>query len=455
MKRVSISGTLGSLRLTIFLMVSLIAIFMAGLLIPQKETLGKEQYLLWKAQRPGLVAFLESSGLTDVYSSPVTLAVWGLFFINLTAVMTGRIPELWARCRKTEIPPETFSPKGRLNWSELKGVNLNDAEYALRKKGYAFFPEKDGFRAVKNRFSPLLTIAFHLSFIIILAGGVAGFYTKFRGGADVSEGETFTGDYRWIKKPKIGEIPRASFTVVDVRPVYFGGDVPVSLEVDVISGGKKKTISVNNPLMEGSTYFVITDIDVSPLFVIRDERGVELDGAYLKLKGLKGEEDSFEMLGYEFKTEFFTDIFSEGAPPPELESGDFPFQVSKNLKGGERRPRKREITNPAFGISVLKKQRLLARKILRPGETIAFENKHMRFEDLRYWVMFYAAKEHGTGAVYAGFGIAAFSLAARFLLRRREIFGVFKEGSLYMAGRAEFFDGSFEEEIRRLINGLP
>ncbi|HEY4744542.1 MAG TPA: hypothetical protein VIH45_07775, partial [Desulfuromonadaceae bacterium] len=65
---------LSSLRFTIVLICLLGLIFAAGLWIPQKRLL-KTFYLEWQKNSPALVAFLDSLGLTTIYTSPITLTL--------------------------------------------------------------------------------------------------------------------------------------------------------------------------------------------------------------------------------------------------------------------------------------------------------------------------------------------------------------------------------------------
>jgi hypothetical protein len=67
---------LGSLRLTLVVIISLAALLLAGLLIPQRGVLQKELYLEWQDAHPRLVATLGLLGLTHVYKSPLAYGLW-------------------------------------------------------------------------------------------------------------------------------------------------------------------------------------------------------------------------------------------------------------------------------------------------------------------------------------------------------------------------------------------
>ena len=87
---------LGPLRLTVLLILSLTVLFLLGQMIPQKAVLQKDLYLQWKAASPRLVGAVDLLGLTDIYTSPLAVALWSLFFVNLALVMWRRIPTVRA-----------------------------------------------------------------------------------------------------------------------------------------------------------------------------------------------------------------------------------------------------------------------------------------------------------------------------------------------------------------------
>ena len=82
---------LGSLKLTVWILVALTIVFLSGMLIPQKTVLQRDLYLEWKESVPTLVSALDTLGLTSVYTSPVIIGLWVLFFVNLGLVMWRRV----------------------------------------------------------------------------------------------------------------------------------------------------------------------------------------------------------------------------------------------------------------------------------------------------------------------------------------------------------------------------
>ncbi|MEN8264381.1 MAG: cytochrome c biogenesis protein ResB [Nitrospirota bacterium] len=443
---------LSSLRFTIFLIISLIVIFIIGLIVPQKELLGRDMYLAWKNAKPGFVSFLEFLGLTDIYTSPVTLILWALFSLNLLTVILNRIPLIWKSYKKVNIPGSIEAVKNSRQFEVINGMDMNYVRNRLRKSGYRTFIKENAFRAVKNRFSPLATILFHLSFFLLLIGAVMNVYTEFRAETNVAVGETFTGQYRWVKGPKIGSVPKTTFTVEEIVPTYYKKDFATDLKVVLSTKRGKEIIGVNKPYKEGNLSFIVSDIDISPLFIIKDANGKEVEGAYVKLIVLNGREDSFKMLGFKFRTIFYTDYSDKTKKDSEVKAVLPQILKVMPMVRNVRQPR--EIVNPAFKIMVFRDNVFIAEKTIKQGEYIEFDGYRLKFEDLTYWAKFYVGKEHGLGILYTSFIFMLMALVVRFVFFRRDIKGLVVEGSLYIGGSGEFYPVLFEDEFKRMVNSL-
>lgn len=443
-----------SLRFTVFLILCLVIVFIIGLLVPQKRLIGMEQYFIWKSERPDIVSFLDSVGFTDIYTSTFTLILWVLFFLNLLGVMTKRIPLIWRRCFRKDFPSGIESIQRSAVNEVIETDSTMDIERIFRKNGYNFFYQGNSFWAVRNRLSPLATILFHMSFFLILLGGVTSFYTKFKAEAYVASGETFTGNYNMVSPPKIGDIPHTVFSVMDIKPKYYDKDIPVDLRVTLSTKKGIEVIGINKPYKEGPLSFVITNLDVSPLFIIKNIDGQEIDGAYVKLNILSGKEDFFEMAGYRFRVIFYTNYsasFSNSMSP------DDPVNIPQALKQSpvsERPRQQKEIVEPAVHLDVIKGGRLINSGIIKLGQSIKFDGHELSFSDFTYWLKFYVVKEYGLEIVYAGFFIAIIALIIRFAFYRRDIKGMVLNGKLHIGGRSEFYSSLFEEEFRQILAGI-
>ena len=106
---------LRSPRLTVALFLLLGILLLLGLLIPQRSLLDTGGlFEKWQQRSPFVVGILEWLGLTDIYTSPLVLGAWGLFFLNLVLVMSDRAGVLW---RKVGLPePGRFPLPSGMRW---------------------------------------------------------------------------------------------------------------------------------------------------------------------------------------------------------------------------------------------------------------------------------------------------------------------------------------------------
>ncbi|MEF9475746.1 MAG: hypothetical protein L0958_03450 [Candidatus Mariimomonas ferrooxydans] len=154
------------------------------------------------------------------------------------------------------------------------------------------------------------------------------------------------------------------------------------------------------------------------MFIIKDKKGEEVDGAYVKLTALSGHEDSFEMLGYKFRTIFYTDYSNKIA---KKKKGKTALPLILRIMSMVRNiPQAREVINPAFRIMVFRDDLFIAEKILKTGDYITFDGYRLFFEDLDYWAKFYVGMERGLGILYTGFVLMIVALVIRFLFYRKK-----------------------------------
>lgn len=436
---------LSSLRLTIYLILALGFIFLLGLWIPQANVLKMELYFQWKREHPDLLTYLEMFRLTQIYTSPFTITLWALFFINLSLVMWKRAPLVFRKVRfsdaKLENPLTSSAYAWKAEVAAPEGLNLEQLRLLFKQAGYRLNGTLDSFYAVKNPTSPLAMLLFHLSFFLMLLGGIVNLYSRFSGYVDLSEGETFNGELARYNSPprlpKWGSPPDAAVTVEKVVPESIDG-MPTRLAVSLVDQkGRVHLAEINHPYNIGRTSFVVTTIGVTPLFVAVDRTGQELDGAYVKLHVLGGNKDNFNMLGYRFNVLFYPD-----------------YQV----ENGVERTRSSEFRRPAFHLQVRKEGRTVAEKTLMLGEALELDGGRLFFKEMPFWVRLYVVKEYGLEIIYAGFLLAIAALVWRFVFYRRELIGAVAGAAgdrcLYLAGRSEFYSNLYQDEFEKTVNKL-
>ncbi|HEY6871682.1 MAG TPA: cytochrome c biogenesis protein ResB [Geobacteraceae bacterium] len=437
---------LSSIRFTIALICLLGLIFLLGLWIPQKS-LVQNLYFEWKQNAPGLVSVLDALQLTSIHSSPITLLLWFLFFVNLALVLWQRVPLIRKRIELSEsriADPQTapgyfFKAAYELP-PEVDGPTLLQQ---LSGKGYALVGGPEGFYGVKNRYSPIAFALFHLSFFLILLGGVIGVYTRFVGYVDLAQGEEFQGELERYNRmplpsmPKIGSIPKAAFTVESITPQVVN-DTPTGIDVRIVDGqGKSHDAGINTPYVTDNTSFVFKHLGMAPLFVLKDPAGREVDGAYEKLDVAMGKKDRFVLGGFEFTARFFPDYAVENGKPIT---------------------RSQEFKNQVFTISVAKDGQLVAEGVIPKNGTMQFNGYTLEMRELPFWVRFYVIRQRGLWLIYIGSAIASLAVIWRLIFYRRELTGKVQEtengSKLLVAARSEYYKSLAEDEFDKLFQGL-
>ena len=444
--------TLGSVRFTAAMIAILTALFSLGLLIPQKGLLGRTMYTQWAVEKPELVSALEAMGLTDVYSSPLVLVAWGVFFLNLVVVMSRRAPSTWRRCVSERLPGSVENVRKYKHFRELPGMSLASAASVLSSMGYNVLTEGRAFHAVRNRYAPMGSLLFHLSFFVLLIGAIVSLYTKFSGVAHVGVGETFNNNYISLRPPKLGDVSLVEFRVDDVVPVYFERRTPVSLDVFLTTPKGKSRIGINRPYNQGNTWFVVKDMNVAPMLAVRDPEGNTLDAVAPRLEFLGGEAQSFTLLGTFLSVRFYTDISDLSDTEDLLNRPQMLSQTPEQTEGG--RKQRPEVVNPAVRIAAFKDGKKLNEQILLPGSGMDLDGNRIYFEGYDYWVKFSVNGDYGRPVVYAGYALMAFALVFRLVFYRKDVVGVEAAGSLHIGGRCEFYPALFGDELEKIAGRI-
>lgn len=428
-----------SLKLTAVLLAAFGLIFLAGQWIPQKGLLKQGLYEQWRQGRPGLVALLESLQFTEIYASPLTLVVWGLFFINLSTVMFKRIGVIGKRIALPGGDDPLPATAGFPYQGRLKLIKADPAEFYrnLEQKGFRVVPAADGFTALKNRYAPVATILFHLSFYLILIGTVISIYTKFTGSANIAEGESFSGELTEYVipplLPKIGSRPDLQFTVLKVTPEVEGSTSTSLMVIIRDAAGRTREIRINKPYKQGSVSAVVKNLGVAPLFVLSRD-GREVDGAFVKLDVLKGKTDRFSIGPYTVLARYYPDY---------------------EIVNGEARSRSEEFRNPALHLKVLVGEQFVAEGTLQPGGALAVADERLELREIPFWVGFSVIGEHGLSVLYTGFLLGLVGLCWRFGAYRRELVGRWQgDGTLVVAGRADFYRALTIEEFEKMFSSM-
>ena len=437
---------LSSLKFTIVLISLLGATFIVGLWVPQAR-LVKDIYLQWHRNSPRLVEALDAFGLTTIYSSPLTLTLWGLFFLNLALVLWQRVPVVRHRIAisdaKITDPERTPGYPFQACFPLPEGLGAETLLARLRKRRYRVLGNGTGFYGVQNRLAPVAFVLFHVSFYLVLLGGMITVYTEFIGYVDLAQGENFQGELaRYnvkpaLQLPAIGSPPRVSFTVSSIEPQVVM-NTPTSIAVKLLDGqGESHEVGINRPYKTGPTSFVFKHLGMAPHFVLKDPAGKELDNALVKLDVLRRAPDKFDMGGYNFTATFYPDYV---------------------LEKGKNATRSMEFNNPTFFIVAERDGKKVGEALVPKNATFEFAGNRLEMPELRYWVRFYVISQRGLPILYLGFAVACLAVIWRMIFYKREVLGAVRERegvpTLVVACRSEYYKNLAEDEFNKLFTKI-
>jgi len=429
---------LKSSRLSAWVLISLIFLYLMGLLIPQKGILGGQGAAAFRESSPVLYSFLDWFGFLDIYTSPLTIIMLILFFVNLLVVFVNRSAKLVPQCA-IRVPER---PAGGDAAADVSIGQIDDAALSGRIRemlgGFAFRSEGGRFIAVRNRYAPFGLVLFHMSFFLLLIGGLMLFYTRSEGTVLLTEGQDFRGkEWRTLSPPIIGNPPELVFTVNDIRPLY-DKDITVDMEVDValyrstrMGDFDTQTISVNNPAISGPVSILISEVGVSPLLNFRDVRGQRYEYAFVSLDVLNGKRDGFAIPYTNFRMEF--EFYPDYVIRDGLESTLSP-----------------KLNNPVFHAYFFEGPRLKWEGNVKPGQKVDMGPLNMQMEDLRYWAKLLVIKERGRNPLILGLAMGIIGLVWRFFFNRMEVAGVREGEILRLAVRG----GQSKFSAENLLNSL-
>jgi cytochrome c biogenesis protein ResB len=313
----------------------------------------------------------------------------------------------------------------------------------LRRRRFTVLGNASGFYAVKNRLSPLAFVLFHVSFYLILLGGLISVYTEFIGYVDLAQGESFHGELgRYnaspsVKLPAFGSPPVVSLTVNGIVPKVVQ-NTPTGISVKLMDRqGLTHEVGINTPYSTGPTSFVFKHLGMAPHFVFKDTGGKVVENALVKLDVLTRKPDKFIMAGYTFTATFYPDYV---------------------LVNGKRATRSMEFNNPMFYIIVEKEGKKIADGLVPKNGVLEFAGNRLEMRELRYWVRFYVIAQRGLPILYLGFAVACIAIIWRMIFFKREILGAVRDNEgerrLVVAGRSEYYKSLAEDEFTKLFGKI-
>ncbi|MDO8446236.1 MAG: cytochrome c biogenesis protein ResB [Deltaproteobacteria bacterium] len=403
----------------------------------------------------GIVAPLPS--VTNISKLLPYKVLYILFFINLLICEIKWIPVIIRRCRKPR-PPETADEMARFRdkivvsgqWSVASGL-----EKYLRRRGYkiqgsgvsgqgsenpSLLAPRSSLLlyAYKGRFSPIGNLLFHISFLFLLIGVGLSIFYRFDGTLLVAEGQGISGEdaeYISSTETEYASPPDISFKVEKITPAFWKDmllftDLKADMSFD--EGKGRGAIRLSQPLRIAGARVTITGIGITPLYILKDDQGMELARSYVNLSiFLPGSEGDFQILDspYRVRVSFYPDF---------------------ELKDGKGSTRSMNPVNPTFEVMVSKNWKRVFKGFLKPDEEARFDDLSLSFPEFKYNGIFRVVYDRGFVFIWTGFILMIAGLAWRLVVYRKEIVIWEEEGKVSLSGRSDYYQNLFVSELRSL-----
>lgn len=250
-----------SLKLTIFLLITLALVSIIGTVIPQNQL--REEYLKFYSE--STYETLRSVGFLDMYHSWWFVLIMALLTINLLACSWKNFPRTWKYFADPTRKLDPVLEKGaacvwRGSWPAEMIV---ESSLSALWGGTWHKEEINGeihYSSEKGRWTRLGVYFVHLSVLVIFAGGIIGSLYGLKGYLNIPEGERSATFYTYGDNSKpisLGfEVECRDFDLElyeSGRPKEYTSDLAIIEDGRVI---KEKVIEVNHPISyKGFTFY--------------------------------------------------------------------------------------------------------------------------------------------------------------------------------------------------------
>ncbi|HSN90495.1 MAG TPA: cytochrome c biogenesis protein ResB [Anaeromyxobacteraceae bacterium] len=428
-----------SLRTTAVLLSALALLLLLSVALPQAAG-DPERFARAVASGPAARFLLVTLGLGNAATSPPFLAVLGLFFLNLAAVLADRMGTTLRRVRFA--PPTAAQRDALLGPGALEGA-LPEGDAGARARqildGLGYRTAPAGERAlwgVKHRLALLGFPVFHLSFFVLCAGGLLLYLTRDVVTVLAAEGQAVdSGSGGVVRRAPLGPPPPVRIAVdrVDVRleegrPVHLSA----ALRLDA-PGAPPQTARVNHPAAWGHLSVLVERAGIAPVLWLVDGQGYTLDRVAVLVAAPGGLPTRVKL-----------------GPAADLEAVVEPAAMGSGF------PERAGLPTAGVRLRLVSRDRDVFEGTLRPGQAAEADGRRLVLQEVRYWAGLRLVSERGGGVLVAGFLLAVVGIAWRMVWARREVVVAWDGGRLRLGGRGEFTPARFREEleaIRDLVSG--
>jgi cytochrome c biogenesis protein len=433
-----------SLKLTMFLMISLAIISIIGTVVPQGTP--AQEYLARISLTK--IKLYKALGFFDMYHSWWFILLLYLLTINLIACSIKRLPHIWKIITQPVILLNAGLEQSLTNKATIKS---SDEPAVVKERIVAFLKaefaepvvsQADGawhLFAQKTPWCRLSVYFVHLSIIIIFIGALVGSLFGFKGFVNILEGESVGKVMtRSEKELDFGFSVRCEkFSVTNYpngSPKEFKSILTVLENGKPVSGYTNVRVIVNDPLTykgiafyqssygnAGKSFFTVTDLDgknAVSLAVGSNSTATLPDGSTMHV------------------LETTPDIapYSPGLTGPAA-------SIEIHTPAGETERVVVYANHPELNIEHAKHH----------GKGPVF---HFKGEEKRMYTGLQVARDPGVEIVWLGCFLMVFGIYAAFFLSHRRIWVRIQDGSVTVGGNASKNQGAFQQSFEGLVDRL-
>ena len=427
-------SVLVSLRTTATLLVVVTALLLLNVVLPQR-TVEPEGFAA--AARSGAGRFvLVTLGLGQVSTSLLFVASLAAFFVNLAAVLVDRLGTTVRRVRFA--PPSAAQLEGLLAGASVAGprsggISEEDAPEALRRIGYRAVAVGEGtVWGVKHRLALLGFPVFHASFFFMCAGAVQLYLTRDVVTVLGAEGQPLdTRRGAILRRAPVGPPDPVQLTIerVDVR-LESGRPVDLAATFTRAGEGLAFTTRINHPARWDATTVLVRRAGIAPVLWLTDANGFTLDRVAVPVASTNG--------------------LPQRVP---LGGGDVEV-VIEPIPVGAGFPERDALPRAAVTMRVRVAGKTAFEGKLRPGESVDLGGRVLALQEVRYFAALDLVSERGGGLLVLGFVLSVVGISWRMLWYRREVVARWEGDVVRIAGRAEFYQGRFRDELGEIARLL-
>ena len=433
-----------SLKLTMFLMISLAVISIIGTVIPQGTP--PQEYLAQIG--PAKISLYKALGFFDMYHSWWFILLLYLLTVNLVACSIKRLPHIW----KIITQPVTLLGDGlQKSLANVTTIKNSDDPAALKEQVVAFLKtefaeplvtEADGawhLFAEKTPWCRLSVYFVHLSVIIIFIGALIGSLFGYKGYVNIPEGESVSKVMlRSEKELDLG----FSLRLEQFSIAKYANGSPKEFKsiLTVLENGKpvpdyiNARVIVNDPLTykgitfyqssygnAGNYYFTLSDLDgKNPVtLAVAGQSSVNLpDGSSLHV--LEATKDVSQ--------------FAKGVSGPAA-------QVELHTRNGKAESFVVYANHPELNIQHAQQH--------GTGPVI-----HYKGAEERMYTGLQVAKDPGVEVVWLGCLLMIIGIYAAFFMSHRRIWVRVQHGTVTVGGNASKNQSAFQQTFDTLVERL-